>query len=620
MSLTVIVEKINTFQSFMNKLMALNYLNELKFSDDLANLIQLKEQLSKHRFEVAVIGEFSTGKSTFINALLSDDVLPATYRPTTNQLMRIQHDDINKRIYIDGTNPEIDGHPLTKEAIKKLDSDTDGLIVINTKIPAPMDQFVIYDTPGVNDPSALSEEIVFDLLSNVDVVIFMLRADSALKETEINFLQQLVLKKDLSKFFFVINFTDALSLNDANNVREHVIKNIGHLVQWPIKELNERVFLYSAKQVLNNTSHKELLGVGQIDYGSTHKQLLQSIQVFSESGYVELMTEFSRNCITEIAKNITEKLSAAIDCAEGKDEDYLQALEQINLEINNFRHEIHVNELAFRNEIRTKKHELIKNIETEFNTIRTQVKTTVEDSNNQHLSNTDWMQKHIRKLIEDKVPRLLETFIIEIKKITEGFDQQILPALNNSINKIEGINKRFDFSSIIATTGVGTAVYALASTALPWVIGSFGFVAVGSAVLSLIPGVGMAMGALLGMGLKASVYGLKNIITNGTGLIEPAYKGIRDITRSWLEQRDKQQYSLALEKIIFELESVLVSQLDNNIQPEQITSAIIDNKFPHKQEIINKQKQQILIDRNLLVSNIDEMILIRQELLTKIIA
>jgi hypothetical protein len=332
------------------------------------------------------------------------------------------------------------------------------------------------------------------------------------------------------------------------------------------------------------------------------------------------MTEFSRNCIAEIVKNITEKLSAAIDCAEGKDEDYLQALEQINGEINDFRCEINANELVFRNEIRTKKHELIKNIETEFNTIRTQVKTTVVESNSQHLSNTDWMQKHIRKLIEDKVTPLLEAFIIEIKKITEDFDQQILPALNNSINKIEGINKRFDFSSVIATAGVGTAVYALASTALPWVMGSFGFVAVGSAILSFIPGVGMAMAALLGMGLKASVYGLKNIITNGSGLIEPAYKGIRDITRSWLEQRDKQQYLAALENIILELESALVSQLDNNIQPEKITSAIIDNKFPHKQEIINKQKQQILIDRNLLVSNIDEMILIRQELLTKIIA
>ena len=62
--------------------------------------------------------------------------------------MRIQHGDINKQIYVDGTNPEIDGHPLTKEAIKKLDSDTDRLIVFNTKIPAPISQYVIYDTLG----------------------------------------------------------------------------------------------------------------------------------------------------------------------------------------------------------------------------------------------------------------------------------------------------------------------------------------------------------------------------------------------------------------------------------------------------------------------------------------
>ena len=600
--------------------MALNYLNELKFSDDLANLIQLKEQLSKHRFEVAVIGEFSTGKSTFINALLNDDILPATYRPTTNQLMRIQHDDINKRIYVDGTNPVIDGHPLTKETIKKLDSDTDGLIVIDTKIPAPMDQFLIYDTPGVNDPSALSEEIVFDLLSKVDVVIFMLRADSALKETEIIFLQQLVLKKDLGKFFFVINFADGLSLNDANDVRDHVIKNIGHLVQWPIKELNERVFLYSAKQVLNNCNHKELLSVDQLDYGSTHKKLLQSIQVFSESGYVELMTEFLENRIKEIAESITDKLSAAIDSAQGKDDDYLEALAQINEEINSFRHEIHVNELAFRNEIRTKKYALIKNIEAEFNEIRIDVKTTVIESSDQHLTNADWMQKHIRKLIEDKVPPVLDNFVIEIKQITDDFDQKILPVLIKSIGKVEGINKSFDFSSIFAATGVGAVGYALLATALPWVMGAFGIVAGGSVALSFIPGVGTAFGAVLGMGLKSSVSGLVNVVSEGAGVLGIAYKNIRDKTHMWLEQKDKQQYLAGLEKIIGDLESALIAQLETTIVPEEISASVIDSKFPHKQEIINKQKQQIFIDRKLLVSNIDEMILIRQELLTKLIA
>lgn len=620
MSLTEAVEKINTFQSFINKLTDLNYLNELKFSDEQANLIQLNEQISKHRFEVAVIGEFSTGKSTFINALLNEDILPATYRPTTNQLMRIQHDDINKRVYIDGTNPEIDGLPLTKETIKKLDSDTDGLIVIDTKIPAPMDQFLIYDTPGVNDPSALSEEIVFDLLSKVDVVIFILRADSALKETEINFLQQLVLKKDLGKFFFVINFADGLSLNDANDVRDHVIKNIGHLGQWPIKELNERVFLHSAKQVLNNSNHKELVSVDQLDYGSMHKKLLQSIQVFSESGYVELMTEFLENRIKEIAKSITDKLSAAIDSAQGKDDDYLEALAQINAEINSFRHEIHANELAFRSEIRTKKYALIKNIEAEFNEIRIEVKATVIESSEQNLTSTDWMQKYIRKLIEDKVPPVLDNFVIEIKQITDDFDQKILPVLIKSIGKVEGINKSFDFSSIFAATGVGAVGYALLATALPWVMGAFGIVAGGSVALSFLPGVGTAFGAVLGMGLKSSVSGLVNVVSEGAGVLGIAYKNIRDKTHMWLEQKDKQQYLAGLEKIIGDLESALIAQLETTIVPEEISASVIDSKFPHKQEIINKQKQQIFIDRKLLVSNIDEMILIRQELLTKLIA
>jgi GTPase Era involved in 16S rRNA processing len=620
MSLTAVVEKINTFQSFMNKLTALNYLNELKFSDDLANLIQLKEQLSKHRFAIAVIGEFSTGKSTFINALLNDDILPATYRPTTNQLMRIQHDDINKRIYVDGANPEIDALSLTKETIKKLDSDTDGLIVIDTKIPAPMDQFLIYDTPGVNDPSALSEEIVFDLLSKVDVVIFMLRADSALKETEINFLQQLVLKKDLGKFFFVINFSDSLSVDDANGVREHVVNSLGHLVQWPIKELNERVFLYSAKQVLNSSTDKNVVITSKTDIENIHTRLLQSVQRFSESGYVELMTAFSRNHIKEIAKSVTDKLSAAIDNAYGKDDDYLQALEQINEEINSFRHKIHVNELAFRNEIRTKKYELIKNIEIEFNAVRIEIKTSVMESNDQHLNNTDWMQKHIRKLIEDKVPPILETFLIEIKQITKEFDQQILPALDSSIIKIEGINKSFDFSSIFAATGVGAVSYALLATALPWVIGTYGLVAIGGVATSFIPGVGPVISAMLGMGLKSSVSGLINVVSEGSDVIGVAYKSIREKTRSWIEKRDKLQYLAGLEKIIGDLESALIVQLETTIVPEKISASVIDSKFPHKQEIINKQKQQIFIDRKLLVSNIDEMILIRQELLTKIIA
>ena len=76
MSLTVIKEKINNFDSFLNKLNDLSYLEELNFDEDKTNLNSLKDQINSHRFEIAVIGEFSTGKSTFINALLKEDLLP----------------------------------------------------------------------------------------------------------------------------------------------------------------------------------------------------------------------------------------------------------------------------------------------------------------------------------------------------------------------------------------------------------------------------------------------------------------------------------------------------------------------------------------------------------------
>ena len=616
MPLKIIKQKINTLENIFRQVSHLDYLNKLHFSEDQGNLVDLKARIESHRFEIAVIGEFSTGKSTFINAILNDDILPATYRPTTNQLMRIQHDENNSTVYVDGTDNETDSLPLTKENIKKLDSeiDADGILVINTSIPSPMDQFVIYDTPGVNDPSSLSEEIVFDLLGKVDVIVFMMRADSALKKTEIDFLQKLVLKKDLGKFFFIINFADTLTQEDAAEVRQLVVNGLGQLLQWPIKALEQQVFLCSAKQVLISNRQKTLESKAETNFFGVHNELLESIQTFSATRYEELITAFAENIMLDVAKNVTDKLSAIIDHAEGKDEGYLQALEQINAEINDFRHQINTSELAFREEIRKKKRALLSKIEEEFGIIREEVKCSIVTSNDLHAGDAAWVQKHIRKLIDDKINLALEDFFIQIKGACENFDLQIIPSLNRSIDKIEGIQKSFDFSSILAGTGVATAGYALFSTVFPWVLGATGIATFGITALSFIPGMGIATGAILASGLKTGVSGMANLISGGSGFIGVTYTGVRDKIHSWVDESDKQRYMIDLDKIIFDMEMALVKQLETTILPEKISAAVIDNKFPLKQEIIAKQKQEIVMDRQLLASNIEEMILIRQEI------
>lgn len=58
---------------------------------DRHRLEELSRQVESERFTVAVAGGFSTGKSTFINALLKDDILPASDGPTTAAITRITH-------------------------------------------------------------------------------------------------------------------------------------------------------------------------------------------------------------------------------------------------------------------------------------------------------------------------------------------------------------------------------------------------------------------------------------------------------------------------------------------------------------------------------------------------
>ncbi|MCC7278325.1 MAG: dynamin family protein [Chromatiaceae bacterium] len=209
-----------------------DFYNQLELATDRSSLNALAQQVDGIQLRVSIIGEFSSGKSTFINAILRKDILPAAYRPTTNQVMQIEHDNETESVVIE--NQPNSARPLTKEAISTLAKESDTRLLIRTRIPTPMDRFTLFDTPGVNDPAMLSEEVIFDLLGESDIIVFLMRADNALKQTETEFIKKLVLKKDLDKFFFVINFSDNLTNpNEAKELKAYVVRGIANLVEWP---------------------------------------------------------------------------------------------------------------------------------------------------------------------------------------------------------------------------------------------------------------------------------------------------------------------------------------------------------------------------------------------------
>ena len=57
------------------------------------NLREIGEKLSGNRFHLVVLGQFKRGKSTFINSLLGDKVLPTAVVPLTSIVTLLKYGD-----------------------------------------------------------------------------------------------------------------------------------------------------------------------------------------------------------------------------------------------------------------------------------------------------------------------------------------------------------------------------------------------------------------------------------------------------------------------------------------------------------------------------------------------
>ena len=71
---------------------------ELKDESEVQSLEEIRNKLKDNNFKVLVIGEFKRGKSTFINALLQEEILPAYSVPCTAIINEIKFGDDKRAV------------------------------------------------------------------------------------------------------------------------------------------------------------------------------------------------------------------------------------------------------------------------------------------------------------------------------------------------------------------------------------------------------------------------------------------------------------------------------------------------------------------------------------------
>jgi GTPase SAR1 family protein len=240
--------------------------DELERKDISELLLQTSKDLSNEKFHVVVLGEFSRGKSTFINALLWKRILPSSVKPTTAILNLLTYDQeqnytlnfrdntkkpesINEAKFLEITAPfepqEGNRQEETQyeEALRRIQE------IAYAEIGYPLDmlkeQVVIVDTPGTNDTDTAREEITYRFIPKSDAAIFVLSARMILSHSEMLFIKNRILEADIQKIFFVINFKDALqSATEQSKVVEFAYNELKKVIPEP------RIYLVSSKQAL----------------------------------------------------------------------------------------------------------------------------------------------------------------------------------------------------------------------------------------------------------------------------------------------------------------------------------------------------------------------------------
>ena len=149
------------------------------------------QQKEAEPMQIAIIGQFSSGKSTFLNALLGQDILPTGITPITSKVCKICYgeDYILEILYKDGRKvlQNIDFlHKLSRENSQNIH---------HFCLYAPilfLKEINFLDTPGFNSQNSDDTHTTLKILENVDGIIWLTLIDNAGKNSEKALLKEFI--------------------------------------------------------------------------------------------------------------------------------------------------------------------------------------------------------------------------------------------------------------------------------------------------------------------------------------------------------------------------------------------------------------------------------------------
>ncbi|MDC0933820.1 dynamin family protein [Arcobacteraceae bacterium] len=212
----------------------------------------LNKQIRRARYpmEVAITGQFSSGKSTFLNALLSKNILPTGITPVTSKVNFINYGEEYKLkiTYYSGAQEYAPIESISDFTDQREHEMQD---IKYLTLYAPMEilkDISFVDTPGLNSQSQSDTDITKKVLRDVGGIIWLTLIDNAGKMSEAEVLEDYMeLFKDKS----------LCVLNQKDKFTEEQIVTTTNYVSDKFDKYFSKVVPISAKMALDSREHSK---------------------------------------------------------------------------------------------------------------------------------------------------------------------------------------------------------------------------------------------------------------------------------------------------------------------------------------------------------------------------
>jgi small GTP-binding protein len=264
---------------------AIEYYEGSEKNDATDALRTLHKNLMDGEFSIVLVGEFSSGKSTLLNALMGERILPSFTNETTATVNFLRHAEKSTHgekgcvYYYNGSTKELDSADLDtvmKYASTKGDDVAQSVAHLDLYLDSKFlkDGVTLVDSPGLNGVAEGHKEITEQQILKSHASIFVFSSDHPGTKTDFEFLHDL--QRKVKTIIFVLNKIDDIK-KDENESPESVIETLkqNYKNQFSDRNTVPEIWPVSAYAALTARSSQNLSYHDRKDYTEQERKGLE---------------------------------------------------------------------------------------------------------------------------------------------------------------------------------------------------------------------------------------------------------------------------------------------------------------------------------------------------------